>query len=61
MDPGGHDLNNIPMFLDTMWCGGGPYHGNNNKITAGNYNGDWQGAGKKMNWPRWMAGYPEHN
>ncbi|MED6327066.1 MAG: hypothetical protein VYE14_06845, partial [Verrucomicrobiota bacterium] len=48
MDPGGHDLNNIPMFLDTMWCGGGPYHSNNNKITAGNYNGDWQGAGKKM-------------
>ena len=105
MDPGGHDLNNIPMFLDTMWRGGGPYHGNNNKIMAGNYNGDWQGAGKemmhfafdrhaggiqgvfldhsvqhipikklwrlkwhrqfdtgkKMNWPRWMAGYPEHN
>ena len=48
MDPGGHDLNNIPMFLDTMWRGGGPYHGNNNKIMAGNYNGDWQGAGKEM-------------
>ena len=40
MDPGGHDMNNIPMFLDTMWRGGGPYHGNNNKIMAGNYNGD---------------------
>ena len=91
-------------FMDTMWRGGGPYHGNANKIRPGNYNGDWQGAGKemmhfafdrhaggiqgvfmdhsvrhvpikrlwrlkwhrefdtsvKMNWPSWMAGYPEY-
>ena len=104
IDPSGYDLNNIPMFMDTMWRGGGPYHGNANKIMAGTYNGDWQGAGKemmhfafdrhnggiqgvfmdhsvrhvpikrlwrlkwhrefdtsvKMNWPSWMAGYPEH-
>ena len=103
IDPSGYDLNNIPMFMDTMWRGGGPYHGNANKIMPGNYNGDWQGAGKEMmhfafdrhnggiqsvcldhsvrhvpikrlwrlkwhrefdtgvkiNWPRWMAGYPE--
>ena len=43
---GGYDR--IPMFLDTMWRGGRPYHGNNSKIMAGNYNGDWQGAGKEM-------------
>jgi hypothetical protein len=36
------------MFMDTMWRGGGPYHGNANKIRPGNYNGDWQGAGKEM-------------
>ena len=103
IDPSGYDLNNIPMFMDTMWRGGGPYHGNANKIMPGNYNGDWQGAGKEMmhfafdrhnggtqavfldhsvrhvpikrlwrlmwhrefdtgvkiNWPSWMAGYPE--
>jgi hypothetical protein len=105
MNPSGHDLNNIPMFMDTMWRGGGPYHGNANKIMPGNYNGDWQGAGKEMmhfafdrhnggtqavfldhsvrhvpikrlwrlkwhrkfdtsvkiNWPSWMAGYPNYN
>jgi prepilin-type N-terminal cleavage/methylation domain-containing protein len=48
MNPSGHDLHNIPMFMDTMWRGGGPYHGNANKIMPGNYNGDWQGAGKEM-------------
>ena len=36
------------MFMDTMWRGGGPYHGNANKIMPGNYNGDWQGAGREM-------------
>ena len=106
MDPGGHDLNNIPMFLDTMWRGGGPC------ITAtttrswpattmatgraparkmmhfafDRHAGGIQGVfldhsvqhipikklwrlkwhrqfdtGKKMNWPRWMAGYRKHN
>ena len=48
INPGGHDLNNIPMFTDMMWRGGGPYHGNANKINPGNYNGDWQGAGHEM-------------
>ena len=48
IDPSGYDLNNIPMFMDTMWRGGGPYHGNQNKIMPGSYNGDWQGAGKEM-------------
>ena len=48
MDPSGHDLHKIPMFLDTMWRGGGPYHGGSAKISPGNYNGDWQGAGKEM-------------
>ena len=48
MSPAGFDLHQIPMFMDTMWRGGGPYHGNSNKIMPGNYNGDWQGAGKEM-------------
>ena len=48
MNPSGHDLHNIPMFMDTMWRGGGPYHENANKIMPGNYNGDWQSAGKEM-------------
>jgi hypothetical protein len=40
MDAPGHDLHTIPMFLDTMWRGGGPYHSNAKKIMAENYNGD---------------------
>ncbi|HJN88822.1 MAG TPA: prepilin-type N-terminal cleavage/methylation domain-containing protein [Verrucomicrobiota bacterium] len=104
INPSGHDLHNIPMFMDMMWRGGGPHHGASNRFTPGNYNGDWQGAGhemkhfafdrhaggiqgvfmdhsarhvpikqlwrlkwhrtfdtsRKMTWPRWMAGYPEH-
>ena len=95
-----HDLNNIPMFLDTMWRGGGPRqqqdHGRQLQWRlAGRRQGDdalrvrpprrwsrvfldhsvqnipikklWRlkwhrqfDTGKKMNWPRWMAGYPEH-
>ena len=48
INPGGYDLHNIPMFTDTMWRGGGPHHGNANRINPGNYNGDWQGAGHEM-------------
>ncbi len=104
INPSGHDLHNIPMFMDMMWRGGGPHHASANKFTPGNYNGDWQGAGhemkhfafdrhaggiqgvfmdhsvrhvpikqlwrlkwhrnfdisRKMTWPVWMSGYPEH-
>ena len=46
--PSGHDLHNIPMFMDMMWRGGGPHHGASNRFMPGNYNGDWQGAGNEM-------------
>ena len=48
INPSGHDLHNIPMFMDMMWRGGGPHHGGGNKFMPGNYNGDWQGAGHEM-------------
>ena len=48
INPSGHDLHNIPMFMDMMWRGGGPHHGASNRFMPGNYNGDWQGAGDEM-------------
>jgi hypothetical protein len=48
ISPSGHDLHNIPMFMDMMWRGGGPHHGASNRFMPGNYNGDWQGAGNEM-------------
>ena len=48
INPSGHDLHNIPMFMDMMWRGGGPHHGGANRFMPGNYNGDWQGAGHEM-------------
>ena len=48
INPSGHDLHNIPMFMDMMWRGGGPHHGASNRFMPGNYNGDWQGAGNEM-------------
>ena len=41
MDPSGHDLHNISMFMNTMWRVGCPY-GGSAKINPDNYNGDWQ-------------------
>lgn len=35
----------IPLFLDSMWRGGGPDHRNSNKDQAPARNGQWLGAG----------------
>ena len=44
--------NNIPVFGDSMWRGGGPFYQNNNphsnKIMPPEYNGMWLGAGREM-------------
>ena len=47
MDPSGHDLHNISMFMNSMWRVGCPYDGGSAKINPDNYNGDWQDS-KKM-------------
>ena len=46
MDPSGHDLHNISMFMNTMWRVGCPYDGGSAKINPDNYNGDWQDSKK---------------
>ena len=48
MDPSGHDLHNISMFMNTMWRVGCPYDGGSAKINSDNYNGDWQDSKKEM-------------
>ena len=39
-------LNNIPVFLDSMWRGGGPFYQggniNSNRISPPDYNGQWR-------------------
>jgi len=45
INPGGYDLHNIPMFMDTMWRGGGPFH---QRMTPPRYNGEWTGYDEEM-------------
>ena len=44
--------NQISIFADTMWRGGGPFYMNgssgSNRITPPEFNGQWQGAGHEM-------------
>ncbi|MDG1889951.1 MAG: type II secretion system protein [Verrucomicrobiota bacterium] len=40
-------VSEIPLFLDSMWRGGGPDHRNSNKDVAPTVNGQWTGAGKE--------------
>ena len=44
--------NEIPIFGDAMWRGGGPFYQNNNpqsnRIAPPQYNGHWAGAGHEM-------------
>ena len=47
MDPSGHDLHNISMFMNTMWRVGCPYYGGYAKINPDDYNGDWQDSKKR--------------
>lgn len=40
---------NVPLFLDSMWRGGGPQWGTDNKdIVPPEFNGQWRGAGYEM-------------
>lgn len=45
-------VNNIPVFLDSMWRGGGPFYRggniNSNRIIPPDYNGQWSGANAEM-------------
>ncbi len=45
MNPAGHDLHQIPMFMDMMWRGGGPMR---SRMAPPSYNGDWTGYGQEM-------------
>jgi hypothetical protein len=45
MDPAGFDLHQIPMFMDTMWRGGGPFR---QRMAPPAYNGEWTGYGEEM-------------
>jgi prepilin-type N-terminal cleavage/methylation domain-containing protein len=39
----------VPLFLDSMWRGGGPHYTSSTTIQpAQNYNGQWDGAGYEM-------------
>lgn len=38
-------VSEIPLFLDSMWRGGGPDHRNATKDQAPSFNGQWSGAG----------------
>lgn len=38
----------VPLFLDSMWRGGGPHWDGTNDIAPPSFNGDWQGAGHEM-------------
>jgi len=43
---------NIPLFLDSMWRGGGPFYGSNSatseRISPPTYNGQWAGYSHEM-------------
>ncbi|MBW8041329.1 MAG: prepilin-type N-terminal cleavage/methylation domain-containing protein [Planctomycetes bacterium] len=42
-------VNNIPVFLDSMWRGGGPGYGiGNNRIEPPSDNGEWSGYNAEM-------------
>jgi prepilin-type N-terminal cleavage/methylation domain-containing protein len=45
-------VNNIPVFLDSMWRGGGPFYRNgninSNRIIPPDYNGEWSGVSAEM-------------
>ena len=45
MNPVGHDLHQIPMFMDMMWRGGGPMK---SRMAPPQYNGEWSGYGAEM-------------
>ena len=45
MDATGHDLHQIPMFMDMMWRGGGPMR---SRMAPPAYNGEWSGYGQEM-------------
>ena len=39
----------IPLFLDSMWRGGGPfYYGNSDRIEPPEYNGEWKNYNSEM-------------
>lgn len=38
----------VPLFLDSMWRGGGPYWEKAEAIAPPAFNGDWQGAKHEM-------------
>ena len=41
-------MNNIPVFADTMWRGGGPTYKDSTRIDPPQFNGQWLGAGHEM-------------
>ncbi len=45
INPSGHDLHNIPMFMDMMWRGGGPFRA---RMAPPAYNGEWSGFNAEM-------------
>ena len=45
IDPAGYDLHNIPMFMDMMWRGGGPFRA---RMAPPAYNGEWSGFNAEM-------------
>jgi prepilin-type N-terminal cleavage/methylation domain-containing protein len=45
MSPAGFDLHQIPMFMDTMWRGGGPFRA---RMAPPAYNGEWSGFNAEM-------------
>jgi Tfp pilus assembly protein PilE len=45
INPAGHDLNQIPMFMDMMWRGGGPFRA---RMAPPQYNGEWSGYNQEM-------------
>ena len=45
MNPAGHDLHHIPMFMDMMWRGGGPFRA---RMAPPAYNGEWSGYNQEM-------------
>jgi len=45
MAPVGHDLHQIPIFIDAMWRGGGPMR---SRMAPPKYNGEWSGYSEEM-------------
>ena len=45
MSPAGFDLHQIPMFMDMMWRGGGPFRA---RMAPPAYNGEWSGFNAEM-------------